>query len=116
MLKWNFRGIGEATCTHDGVPVAGCTSPFTLTVLDVAEADKSHTFQVTFTDVCGNDEVAKFTYTQKGITAVSQPNIPSVLTTGGTTALPMNNSAVARTAFASLASAAAVAVMLPVLL
>lgn len=116
-LTWTFRGIGEDTCTHDGVAV-DCTSPHTLIAQDVSTEDKKHDFVVTFTDICGNEEVAKFSYTQKGVVTESKPNVPDNITGGGEGLKPGNNSATAtaRSAVSVMASAAAAMVLLPVLL
>lgn len=60
-----FRGIGSATCTHDGAPLVNapngkCAPPLTLTAKDFGGADTRHEVEVTFTDVCGRVRTAAY--------------------------------------------------------
>ncbi|KAI8470461.1 MAG: hypothetical protein J3K34DRAFT_420580 [Monoraphidium minutum] len=75
-LNWRFRGIGSATCTHDGAPVSNapngkCMSPLTITAKDFGSATTRHKVAVTFTDVCGRVKSAAFEYTQEGVKTLS---------------------------------------------
>ncbi|GBF90081.1 hypothetical protein Rsub_02789 [Raphidocelis subcapitata] len=72
VLNWRFRGIGSATCTHDGAAVSNaprgkCVAPMTITAKDFGGEDTRHTVVVTFTDVCGRVRTADFEYTQRGV-------------------------------------------------
>jgi hypothetical protein len=80
VLNWKFRGIGSATCTHDGVAVANaahgkCVSPLTINARDFGSEDTRHTVVVTFTDVCGRVREAEFEYTQRGVKTLSATEV-----------------------------------------
>lgn len=71
VLNWQFRGVGSATCTHDGQVAANaedgkCVSPLTVQARDVSSVDTKHSVVVTFSDVCGGVRTAEFEYTQVG--------------------------------------------------
>ncbi|KIY95900.1 hypothetical protein MNEG_12061 [Monoraphidium neglectum] len=76
VLNWKFRGIGSATCTHDGQPASNaangkCVSPLTITAKDFGSAKTRHKVEVTFTDVCGRVKNAGFEYNQEGVKTLS---------------------------------------------
>jgi hypothetical protein len=80
VLNWRFRGIGSATCTHDGVSVANapggkCVSPLSITAKDFGSEDTRHSVVVTFTDVCGRVRKADFEYTQQGVKTLSPAEV-----------------------------------------
>jgi len=72
VLNWQFRGVGSATCTHDGFVTSNaadgkCVSPLTVEARDVSATDTKHAVVVTFNDVCGGVRTAEFEYTQAGV-------------------------------------------------
>jgi hypothetical protein len=80
VLNWKFRGIGVATCTHDGMAVANapgnkCAPPLTITARDIGADDTRHDVTVTFTDVCGRVRKAEFQYSQKGVKTLTATEI-----------------------------------------
>ena len=85
-LAWQFVGAGSAVCTHDGAPVSNgihgkCVSPLTVTARAFGSAATTHEVRVVFTDVCGRERTAKYSYTQAGLTVLTAPEV--VTTTGG---------------------------------
>ncbi len=72
--------------------------------------------QVTFTDACNQKKVASFSYTQKGITVDSKPDVPANLLSNGSSPSPKPNSALTTRPALAAAGAAAAALLLPVLL
>jgi hypothetical protein len=80
VLNWQFRGVGSATCLHDGQVVSNaadgkCVSPLTIEARDVASVDTKHAVVVTFDDVCGGHKKAEFEYTQEGVRPVTPAEI-----------------------------------------
>jgi hypothetical protein len=80
VLNWKFRGVGSATCTHDGMAVANapsgrCSSPLTITAKDFGADETRHAVQVTFADVCGRVRKAEFQYTQQGVKTLTATEI-----------------------------------------
>lgn len=125
VLEWQFRGVGAATCTHDGAAVSNaddgkCVSPLTVEAArDVAAGDSRHTVTVTFNDVCGRVRTAEFEYTQQGVKPLTPPENPDgsvrLLTdaaknaTGGAGLATAVRSGAAGVAASALAGAAALA-------
>jgi hypothetical protein len=80
VLTWQFRGVGSATCTHDGQVVSNaedgkCVSPLAIQARDVASTDTKHGVVVTFSDVCGGLKTAEFEYTQSGVRPLTATEI-----------------------------------------
>jgi hypothetical protein len=81
-FSWTFRGVGSAVCLHDGEVVDNCTSPVKVAAKALT-ADTKKTFTVVFTDICGRQKNASYSYTQSGVTADSKVELP-ITGTGGT--------------------------------
>ena len=80
VLTWRFRGVGAATCTHDGAAVSNapngkCVSPLTVVAKDFGKDDTRHAVRVTFADVCGRVREADFEYTQAGVRTLSATEV-----------------------------------------
>jgi hypothetical protein len=82
-FSWTFRGVGSAVCYHDGAVVADCASPVKVAAKALTATDAKKTFTVVFTDVCGRQKNASYSYTQSGVTADSKVELP-ITGTGGT--------------------------------
>jgi hypothetical protein len=81
-FSWTFRGVGSAVCYHDGAVVADCASPVKVAAKALTATDAKKTFTVVFTDVCGRQKNASYSYTQSGVTADSKVELP-ITTAGG---------------------------------
>jgi hypothetical protein len=124
VLNWKFRGIGSATCTHDGMPASNaangkCVSPLTITAKDFGSEDTRHSVVVTFTDVCGRVRKADFEYTQQGVKTLSAAEVlnddGSIKIVGGGSTRGLDNAAPSRgraAAAAATGAAAAAALLL----
>uniref|UniRef100_A0A383VQ16 Uncharacterized protein n=1 Tax=Tetradesmus obliquus TaxID=3088 RepID=A0A383VQ16_TETOB len=136
-FEWQFYGVGTQTCYHDGELLTKCSSPLTLPAKAFAvnasqtslTAKANHTFEVVFVDVCGNRNVANFTYSAAGVVGLSAVDYVdanemvtegAALLTGGSSTQRLSireGSSAGRTRFGFWAAAAAAAVsMLAVLL
>ena len=84
-LEWTFNGVGTTACTHDGVTVLNCKAPMVIQANEISSEDTKHNFTVTFTDICGREKVASFSYTQKGVVpeTVVDPVVPVTLSGNG---------------------------------
>jgi len=124
VLNWRFRGVGSATCMHDGLTIANapngkCVSPLTITAKDFGEDTTNHEVVVTFTDVCGRSRKAEFEYTQQGVKTMSAAEIltadGSIRLVGGGVGASLLNAATGLRAtagaVAGLAGAAAAALL-----
>ncbi|GBF95902.1 hypothetical protein Rsub_08493 [Raphidocelis subcapitata] len=129
VLTWQFRGVGSATCLHDGQPVSNaadgkCVSPLTIEARDVSADDTTHSVAVAFADVCGGEKKAEFEYTQAGVRPLTATEVvnsdgsiemimaaaPSGATLNATVASVVKSGARAAAAATAAAGAAAVAV------
>eukprot|EP00879_Flechtneria_rotunda_P012068 GHRR01012603.1.p1 GENE.GHRR01012603.1~~GHRR01012603.1.p1 ORF type:complete len:267 (+),score=97.38 GHRR01012603.1:1200-2000(+) len=68
-FTWSFAGImKKQECYHDTEQLISCTSPL---VVAAKNTSSQHTFRVVFTDMCGKEAEAKYTYSATGVTVVT---------------------------------------------
>lgn len=60
-------------CYHDAEEILGCESPVSVKAPATGNSTDVHTFRVLFTDVCGHEKNATFSYTiESGITNMTE--------------------------------------------
>jgi hypothetical protein len=69
-FEWQFYGVGNQSCFHDGELLTKCNSPLTIAAKSF-NGSQNHTLDVVFTDVCGNRNSANFTYGAAGVVGLS---------------------------------------------
>jgi hypothetical protein len=69
-FEWQFYGVGNQSCFHDGELLTKCISPLTIAA-KASNGSRNHTLDVVITDVCGNRNYANYTYGAVGVVGLS---------------------------------------------